>query len=460
MPVSPTPAKAWSRRSSRLLTSAAVGAVLVTGAGATVVPAAGDPGSQLRNALVATAAGPRTPFERSNGAAWTSVEESEQFWQQLDSRYARVRVDRVGTTTQGRPLQLVQVGAPAPARVDQAAQGSVLMYVCSVHGDEPSGREACMHLARDMAASDDAAVVRLLRETTVLFINANPDGWAANTRENATGVDVNRDYMELATPEARAVTQTIRDWKPDVLNDLHEYGPRPFYDTDLLSLWPRNRQADGAVYRLSKQMNDQYSAPLVRSLGYTSGEYGLLVKDGEQFQQIAGDEQGRILRNYAGLQHVVGMLSETANEPLSPEEEADPALTNRRRVDVNYSSAVGSAQMVAENRAEIARQTALAAERVTEEGASQSGVVYFAGQDNMIPTAAGEVDPTPMCGYRLDPAQLEALSSTLRLHGITWSEDAGGAFVPMAQEDQPLIPLLLDQRSEYRLTEATPVDGC
>jgi len=32
--------------------------------------------------------------------------------------------------------------------------------------------------------------------------------------------------------------------------------------------------------------------------------------------------------------------------------------------------------------------------------------------------------------------------------------------VTMAQEDQPLIPLLLDARSEYRITEATPVETC
>jgi hypothetical protein len=439
---------------------AAAGILLTIGLAGSGVAASGAPGAELRSALAGAPADLQTPFERSNGAQWTTVDESERFWRRLDDASQRVVVDRIGTTLEGRPLQLVQVGAPAPAPVERAAQGSVLMYTCSVHGDEPSGREACMQLARDMAASDDPGVVRLLRDTTVLFVNANPDGWAADTRENAAGVDVNRDYMELATPEGQAVARTMRDWRPDVLNDLHEYGPRDFYDTDLLHLWPRNRQVDEVVYQLSKQMNDEYSAPLVASRGYSTGEYGLLVKDGEQFQQVAGDEQARILRNYAGLEHTVGMLSETANEPLNPQEEADPALLNRRRVDVNYTSAVGSAQMVADNRERIARQTALAAERTTQEGATQDGVVYFAGQDNMIPESSAEVDPTPMCGYRLSGAQLEALSQTLRLHGIAWTSDGDGAFVSMAQPDQPLIPLLLDARSQYRLTEATPVDDC
>ncbi len=50
------------------------------------------------------------------------------------------------------------------------------------------------------------------------------------------------------------------------------------------------------------------------SLGYTASIYGELVTDGEPFLQIAGDYQARILRNYSGLQHTVGMLSETTIE--------------------------------------------------------------------------------------------------------------------------------------------------
>jgi hypothetical protein len=452
---SPRPAK--FRRLAVTGIAALATAGLLTGG----VPAVGVEGSELLSDLRATPDELRTPFEESNGAEWTTVDEGERFWRQLDRSSDRVEVDRIGRTVQGRPLQLVQVGHPAPKPLAEAAEGSVLMYNCSIHGDEPSGREACMQLARDLAASEDSAVERMLSGTTVLFLNSNPDGWAADTRENANDVDVNRDLMALQSPEGRAIARTIRDWKPDVLNDLHEYGPRQFYDTDLLHLWPRNREVDPAVYRLAKRMNNGYSAPLVASLGYTTGIYGLLVKDGEPFQQVAGDEQARILRNYSGLQHVVGMLSETANEPLDEAEEADPALLNRRRVEVNYTSAVGSAQMVAENRRRISRQTEQAADRATAEGAAQAGVVYFAGQDNMVPESSNEVDPTPMCGYQLTRDQFRALQRTLRLHGITWQRtDGGGAFVTMGQPDSPLIPLLFDARSEFALTEATPLDDC
>jgi hypothetical protein len=443
--------------------AAAAGVALVATAAlsTTASPASAEPGEELLATLRAAPENLRTPFEQSNGATWTTVDEGQRFWRQLDRSSERVAVTRIGRTVQGRPLQLVQVGAPAPKSLAEAAQGSVLFYNCSIHGDEPSGREACMQLARDLASSDDGAVVSFLENTTVLFLISNPDGWAADTRQNANGVDVNRDLMALASPEGRAIARTIRDWRPDVLNDLHEYGPREFYNTDLLHLWPRNREVDAGVYRLAVSMNNDYSAPLVESVGYTSGIYGLLVKDGEPFLQVAGDEQARILRNYSGLQHVVGMLSETANEALNAEEEADPALLNRRRVEVNYTSAVGSAQFVLENRAEIEQQTEGAATRATVEGATQAGVVYFAGQDNAIPENSNEVDATPMCGYQLTRDQFRELRQTLTLHGISWRRTAnGGAFVSMGQPDSPLIPLLFDERSEFRLTQATPLDNC
>ena len=448
------------RPTTRMVALAAVAAVIGTSAAASTTAVSDEPDTALRKALQAAPADLKTPFETSNGARWTTVPESQRFWRDLDASSDRVRVTRVGSSVQGRPLQLVQVGNPAPKSVAEAKTGSVLMYTCSVHGNENSGREACMQLARDMATTTDQAWTRLLSNTTVLFININPDGWVANTRGNANGLDVNRDYMALESPEARAVVKVMRDWKPDVLNDLHEYGPNQYYKTDLLQLWPRNRQTDKAIHDLAKTMSEDYAATQVEALGYTSGEYGLYVKDGEQFLQVAGDGQARILRNYAGLQHIVGMLSETADEPLNDAEAADPSLLNRRRVEVNYTSAVGSAQMVVENRDTLIRETAAAAQRVTREGAERSGVVYFAGQDNMIPTASSQVEPQPMCGYQLTAAQRDEFAQVMRLHGISFKRNASGAFVTMAQEDQPLIPLLFDQRSQYRLTEATPVESC
>lgn len=418
------------------------------------------PDTDLAAALEAAPTPLTTPFEDSDGATWTTVAQGQRFWRDLDAASDRVRVTRTGGSTQGRPLQLVQVGAPAPRSQAEAAQGSVILFTCSVHGDEPSGREACMKLARDLAFTTDPRLLRLLRSSTVLFVNANPDGWQANTRTNADGVDVNRDYLALETPEARNVAKVIRDWKPDIVNDLHEYGPRTDYNTDLLQLWPRNRNVDSVLHGMSKTMSDEYAADQVAAAGLTTGVYGHLVRDGVPYRQIAGDGQARILRNYVGLRNSVGMLSESANAPLNPEEEADQALTNNRRVTVNYLSAVGSLEYLSENRESLVRETAGAEQRATQRGADRSGIIYFGGQDDMLPTSADEVEANPPCGYRLTREQRLELAPTLRLHGVTWTNGGGSSFVTLAQPGQGLIPLLLDERSEYRIATAEVVREC
>ncbi|QMW65955.1 succinylglutamate desuccinylase/aspartoacylase family protein [Mumia sp. ZJ1417] len=402
----------------------------------------------------------QTPFERSGGAQWTTHPESLAFYRQLDQSSKRVSVSDIGRTTQGRPLQLVSIGAPAPKNRAKAATGSVAMFVCSVHGNEPSGREACMKLARDLATSKSSTVTRLLSRTTVLFVNANPDGWVANTRGNADRVDVNRDYLGLATPEARAITKVIRDWNPDVLNDLHEYGPSEYYRTDLLHLWPRNRNVDDTIHSLSVEMSEEYSAAQARDEGFTAGIYGHYVKDGEPFLQVAGDEQVRILRNYAGLVNVVGMLSETATRPLNDDEAADVRVLNNRRVDTNYASALGSAQMIAENRRTLARETAAAAERAIDLGASQGGIVYFGGQDDMVPTLPEQVEPEPMCGYRITPEVFAQVRQALDLHDLKATRAADSYVVSLAQANRALVPLMFDERSEWRVADGTPLESC
>lgn len=402
----------------------------------------------------------RTPFEISNGAAWTTVLEARNFNKKLAAGNDRVRVDQIGKSGNGQPIQLISVGYPEPKPVSKAAKGSVVLFNCSIHGNEPSGREACLQLARDMSTTNDPTWKRLLKGTTVLFTNINPDGWEANTRGNATGTDINRDFMALETPESRVLAQVMRDWKPDILNDLHEFGPGKYYDTDALVLWPRNRMVDSEIHELSMTMVNDYTAPQIEASGYSTGIYGQLVKDGQPFRQIAGDEQGRILRNYTGLKHITGQLTETASGALNPQEQADPSLLNRRRVVSQYDSSIGSMWMMLENGAELAKQSAAAANRATKAGATRSGVIFFKGQDDMLPTTADGVESEPMCGYQLTREQLAENEAKMSVHGITWHKNATGAFVTMAQPNQPLIPQLFDARGPYHVTAATPLKTC
>jgi hypothetical protein len=407
--------------------------------------------------------GPQSGFEQRDGADFTTHEEEVAFLNAVAAGSPRVTLSTIGTTKQGRPLHLVEIGSRGPAA---ARSRPTALMVCSQHGNEPAGREACLRMLRDLAFSSDPALVSLLDTTTFLFVPAaNPDGRAANTRENSDAVDVNRDHLGLDSNEARAMAKVVLDYAPDVSIDLHEYGPSMpvLYDDSVLWLWPRNLNTDAAVHDLAIELGRKYLEPAAHDAGYGTDEYGQYEVADNDVQQTAGDDDEGIMRNAMGLRHVLGILVETrvdADARQDPAEAADSALVNKRRVQSHYVVLQGMLKFMRERGADAARVTAEAGRRKAAEGSAQSAPLYFDGADNQEPPPEAVINPPP-CGYSLTPAQVTELGPRLELHGIELLAGPGGPFVSMAQAAEPVIPLLLDARGSRTKSKATPVaSGC
>jgi hypothetical protein len=128
------------------------------------------------------------------------------------------RTEMIGRSILGREIRAVTFGSgPVP----------VLLW-SQMHGDEATATMAIADILRFLAGAErDPVRERLHRSLTIVFVPMlNPDGAELFQRENAAGVDVNRDGRRLATPEARAL-KAIRDRiEPQFAFNLHDQSAR------------------------------------------------------------------------------------------------------------------------------------------------------------------------------------------------------------------------------------------
>jgi hypothetical protein len=129
----------------------------------------------------------------------------------------RLTLEEVGRSVQGRSIQLVTLGS-GPRRI---------LLWSQMHGDEPSATPALLDLASTLLSSDAAEARGILEGATLLIVPMlNPDGAELYARRNAQAIDVNRDALQLSTPEGRLL-KAVRDrFQPELGFNLHDQNRR------------------------------------------------------------------------------------------------------------------------------------------------------------------------------------------------------------------------------------------
>ena len=131
----------------------------------------------------------------------------------------------LGKSQRNEPLEALILlrGSATDAEGVLAIGKPTVLLVGQQHGDEPAGAEALLVLAKELA---QGTLKPLLERINVIIVpRANPDGAAAGQPTTANGIDMGRDHLLLNTPEARALAKLVRDYRPIVVVDAHEYGP-------------------------------------------------------------------------------------------------------------------------------------------------------------------------------------------------------------------------------------------
>lgn len=106
--------------------------------------------------------------------------------------------------------------------------GTAVLLWSQMHGDESTATMALADIFRFLTEADgDPLRERLRSELKIVFVPMlNPDGAEVFERENAAGIDINRDARRLSTPEGQAL-KAIRDsLRPRFGFNLHDQSAR------------------------------------------------------------------------------------------------------------------------------------------------------------------------------------------------------------------------------------------
>jgi hypothetical protein len=267
--------------------------------------------------------------ERTDYAETSRYDEVVAYMKQMAAVNPRIHLTTYGYTTEGRPLPLAVIGAPGASAAQVLATNKTRVYIQgNIHAGEVEGKEALLWLLRSIAKGERDAWFA----NTVLLINPiyNADGnervsvsnrgtqagpvGGMGTRENAQGLDLNRDGTKMETAEARSMASLLTRYQPHVAMDLHttdgssNSGFTMTYET---SLNPNNARAQMSFLR------DQLLPEITKTVKTKHGSdwfyYGGVSGTGEQraWRSDAELAKPRYTSTYYGVRNILGLLTET-----------------------------------------------------------------------------------------------------------------------------------------------------
>ncbi|MGE6219314.1 M14 family zinc carboxypeptidase [Nubsella zeaxanthinifaciens] len=125
---------------------------------------------------------------------------------------AAFKVEQLGISVKGKSINAVKWGK---------GETKVMLW-SQMHGDEATGTMALFDLFNFLQLENET--VKLLGDNCELLIipMVNPDGAEVFTRRNAQQIDINRDFLQTVTPEAKILRQARDEFKPHFGFNLHD----------------------------------------------------------------------------------------------------------------------------------------------------------------------------------------------------------------------------------------------
>ena len=290
-----------------------------------------------------------------------------EFIAKLQSLSEQVKVESFGVSGEGRPLPLVILSKPAANTPAEAARSGkpIVFIMANIHAGEVEGKEATLHLMREIVTGQLSGLLDKIILLVAPIYNADgnekisinnrtaqngPEG-GVGTRENGAGLDLNRDFMKLESPEARGLVGGVFNrWDPHVIIDLHTTNGS--YHGYALTFSPTlHPNADRRIISFAREkLLPDVSKTLRAKNKYETYFYGNFSDQQNPARELdpnkstdpkawaTFDYRPRFGNNYIGLRNRIAILSE-----------AYSYLDFRKRVDVTDKFVRAILHYVADN---------------------------------------------------------------------------------------------------------------
>lgn len=252
---------------------------------------------------------------------------------------ARLHVTDIGLSPEGRLLPLLVLSAQGHFTPDAAKASGlpVVLVMCGIHAGEVEGKEAALMLARDLLCDREGSLGSLLEHCILLVLPLfNPDGnerlsadnrpldiprlrgqdgpALVGTRNNAAGVNLNRDYMRQQAGEMLLLQQQVfLPWNPHLSLDCHATNGsiHRFALTYDIPHTEHSGRSEPVAY-LREKMMPSVQAAVKRTEDLDTFWYGNFVRDegGEGQGWITYTHHPRFGCNYRGLTNRLDVLLE------------------------------------------------------------------------------------------------------------------------------------------------------
>ncbi len=124
-----------------------------------------------------------------------------------------LKIEEVGRSYGNREIYQIEWG-----------KGATRVFLWSqMHGDEPTATSALIDMFFYLQKNGDKKWVKKFEETfTIRAVPMlNPDGTELFQRRNLQGIDINRDAVNLKTPEGQLLKKLRDEWSPQIGFNLH-----------------------------------------------------------------------------------------------------------------------------------------------------------------------------------------------------------------------------------------------